>query len=295
MQRKDYFMEVARVYGDYEKLKKRLDAEYDTAVSSGMYSKGYLNGIQRDNISKLQQERNRICLRFGKIREEYGEQLKKEFDLTACRFDTGLKSVLSSGVRLNERELLDLAEKYHGDYGNSRLLHDYAESNGYTLRNIITLEEAELALDNYINLVSNSMGENIFFSPYPDYGTAKIGAEGYYNKSVTPKMDIFKTPTNPDEELAQAVKDTAAEKEPINEAAHNAAFLAGFNGKSLQDVEKDMEEPTPVNLLTDEERRDAEHMSNYYGHNGDISQQELDYLKSQEYKDAVAERDGETP
>lgn len=284
MSRKNYFEEVAKLFGDYQKTKKRLNAEYEELEKSGMYSKKYLQGIQQENLQKLRKESSTVTSRFSKIKEDYTNELAKDYDLSACRFDAGLQSVLSSGVRLTEKEILNLAKKYEGDYGNSRLLHDYAEGNGYTLRNIIPLEDAERDFDNYMRQVSASMGENSFLPPYTDYDFAKAGAESYYSQSTVPKMDIFKTPETVDEEIAQAIKDEKAAVVDDN------AFLAGFAEETVEETASNAEN-NPIDNLTAEEKADAEHMSVYFGHGGEITEKEIEYLKSDEYKKAIKERE----
>lgn len=296
MGKKECFDDVIRLFKGYENTKKSLDSEYERALNSGMYSAPYLNGIAAENEKKLMAEKNRIFSRIEQIREKLEKELDKEFDLTATKPDSALVSLVNSGIVPTGKEFVNLAQKYKGNYVNSRLLHDFADRNGFILRNIATREEAEQAFNNFVDKVTSSI-QYPAYPVYPDSGYAKIKADSYLNGLENPVMDCYRKPATFEEAIAQELEKEIAEKTHKSiDLDDREAFLRGFWGKKIgekpEDVKTEEEEVFEdcVKALTEEEKADAVHMSKYFGNEGKITQRELDYLKSDDYKKAVEER-----
>lgn len=294
MSKKDCFYDVVKLFKGYENTKKSLNAEYESMKNTGIYSRQYLNGISAEHDKRLREENSRVISRISGIREKLEKELDKEFDLTATKPDAGLQALVNSGIAPTEKEFANLAQKYKGNYVNSRLLHDFADKNGYILRNITTREEAEQAFDNFARGVCDSMYAINGFPIYSDSGYAQIKADSYLNSLENPALDCYKKPETFEETIAQGMAMDRVDKERAEPEIDDEAFLRGFWGEKMESMQKkaetDGELEDDIKALTAEERADAKHLSHYFGNKGEITQRELDYLKSENYKKAVEER-----
>lgn len=291
MSKRKCFEDVITLFKGYENIKRQLNAEYEKLKDSGMYSRQYLNDVAIANDKQLREENSRIISRIGDIREKFLKELDADFDLTATRPDAGLQALVNSGIVPTKEELANLAQKYKGNYVNSRLLHDFADKNGYILRNIPTREESELAFDNFVRGVTSSMYSVTGFPVYPDSGYAKIKADGYLSNLENPAMDCYKKPETFEETIAQGIAMDRADKERTEPEIDDAAFLRGFWGDDKRaKTEENPELLDVIKALTDEERADAKWMSLYYGHKGEITQEEIDYINSEDYKKYVEDK-----
>ena len=292
MSKKECFDDVIRLFKGYENTKRSLNAEYEGLKNSGMYSRQYLDSVYVEHDKKLRGESSTIYSRIGKIREKLEKELDKEFDLTASRPDSDLVALVNSGIIPTEKEFVNLAQKYKGNYVNSRLLHDFADRNGFILRNVTTREEAEQAFDNFTSHVCNSTYNPGGFPTYTDSGMAQIAANSYLNNLDNPALDCYKKPNGFEEAVAQGIAMDMADKKRREPEIDDAAFLRGFLGEKAEKAKTEAEQTFEerVKALTAEERADAVHMSKYFGNKGKITKRELDYLKTEDYKKAVEER-----
>ena len=290
MSKKKCFDDVIRLFKGYEETKKRLEAEYKSIEERGMYSRQYLRDIACNNDKALREEHSRIISRLGDIREKYSKALDAEFDLTATRPDTGLQALVNSGITPTKEEFINLAQKYKGNYVNSRLLHDFAEKNGYILRNIATREEMELAFNNFTDHVVHSLYTQSI-PVYVDSEIAKIKADSMLNKLENPVMDCYKNPETFEEAICTTVMMENADKKQTSMEIDDEAFLRGFWGddRRVKAPEENPELMDRIKALTPEEKADAKWMSLYFGHKGEITQVEIDYLNSEDYKKYVGE------
>lgn len=295
MSKKDCFYDVVKLFEEYMHIKKGLNAEYEKTKQMGMYSQKFLNDIFMANDSRLREEHSRISAGIEKIREKFLRELDKEFDLVAVKPDAGLQALVTSGIAPTREEFTHLAKKYNGNYVNSRLLHDFADKNGYVLRNIITREEAEQAFDNFVHGVNSSMYTQSI-PVYPDSGYAKIKADSYISKLENPALDCYEKPKTFEETIAQMATMENVDRKRADQEIDGEAFLRGFCGmgkKVNPEQPKSEEERTledEIEALSTEEKTDALHMAVYHGHAGEITQQEIDFIKSDDYKKLVEER-----
>lgn len=276
-----FYRDAARLFRDYKQFCKQQHDDYEKQATSKMYSKGYLRNLQQENNQKRQQERSKIINRMSKIREEYNSALIEKYDLERGSVSSKLQCILTSGINLTESELLRLAEKHKNSLIDSRLLHDYAESKGYTLRNYITLEECLQNFDNLTHHIRNSMDENNILPMFVTPDDCEMAAGSYYSKCVKPEMEIFKTPETPEECILQDM----ADQKKVDSGIDDRAFVEGFTGKK-------QEKPSPGDELTTLEREIAENHSVYAGRGSEISQEDVEFaLKSSKETSEEANED----
>lgn len=296
MSKRKFFEDVIALFKGYENTKKGLNAEYEKLKETGMYSRQFLNDSAMANDKKLRAENSRIILRIGEIKENFLKELDAEFDLTASKPDAGLQALVNSGIAPTKEEFANLAQKYKGNYVNSRLLHDFADRSGYILRNIVTREEAVQAFDNFVHGVVSSMYTSSI-PVYPDSGYAKIKADGHLFDLENPAMDCHKKPETFEETITQAAMMENADRERTRPEFDDEAFLRGFWGMNKKEKQQKQEIPGElgdrIKALSEEERADALYMAIYHGHAGEITRQEIDFIQSADYKRLVEERNAQ--
>ena len=285
MSKKKCFDDVIRLFKGYEETKNGIDMEYKKKAECGNYTRAYLNSIASDNDKTLREEHSRIISRIGSIKENYSKALDAEFDLTATKPDTGLQALVNSGIVPTKEEFVNLAQKYKGNYVDSRLLHDFADKNGYILRNITTREEAKLAFENFTSHVINSLYTQSI-PVYADSGVAKVKADYFLSKLENPVMDCYKKPETFEEAVCTTAMMENADKKQSSPEIDDEAFLRGFWGdsKRMKAAEEDPELVDAIKALTPQEVSDAKWMSMWFGNKGKITQKEIDYINSEDYK-----------
>ena len=181
-------------------------------------------------------------------------------------------------------------------------MHDFAEEKGYKLSNYIPYEDVVLNFDNYCKHISDSLSaKDGFTMPYLTLEDCEMAGGKYCKMSVVPKMEIEIIPETAEEELIRDIQkqnEIAVEKQ--------VAFLTGLQGteeekenftKKLKSKDLNMTEEerlkANVDMLTSEEKADAEYLSIYNGNKGEITNEELEFLKSTEYKKVVEVREQE--
>lgn len=296
MSKRKYFDEVITLFKGYENKKKALNNAYEKDKSSGVYSNIYLNDLFNTVNSELREESVNIASKIYGIKERYMKEVDSDFDLTARKPDPTLVSLVNSGITMAKEEFENLAQKYKGSYIDSRILHDFADKSGFELRNLPTREDAELAFDNFSNGVRNSLYIQNGFPVYPDSGYASIKADKYLHDLENPPMDCYKKAENFEEAVANAaMMENADKKRNSNDEIDDRAFLDGFYGRNHKDIEKtkDFSIEDDISALSDTERKDALSLASYRGHYGKITKEEIDYIKSEDYKRLVEERNAD--
>ncbi|MGN0496202.1 MAG: hypothetical protein ACI4GW_08240 [Lachnospiraceae bacterium] len=261
-----FFRTVTRIYKDYRTLEDRLSEEYKQAMESGNYNKSYLNGMRAEHNKKLADERMAIANRMSDLREEFEGALAKRYDFEDCVLSDKLIKILNSGIKLDSRELLYMAEKHKGNILESRLLHDYAESNGYTLNNYVPFDDAVREFDNLIRHTRNSLSDDKLIAMYPTLEDCEFGAGQAFRNCTIPKMECYSTPKTIEESIArESIKDEVSEEQA-------KAFVEGFTGEPPKEI-------TEADKLTTIEREKAEQLSYYNGNKGTITEQEIEEVK----------------
>lgn len=300
------FRELARYYKDYFKLKDNLSAEYDKAETSGNYSRSYLDRMSGEHLEQLKNERSVIAGKMNKKREEFLKDLNYKYSLERYLETSifNLQKLLNSGIEFNDRELLELAERHKNNITESRIIHDYAKNKGYNLSNYIPYEDVVLNFDNYCKQIQSSLSAtDVFTMPYPTLEECENAGGRYYAMSVKPKMEIEPIPKELEDAISLEFAKQLKEQEKISEEQEKA-FLIGLSGteeekenflKSINTKDKTEEEllKEKIALLTTEEKADAKYISQFNGHKGEITEEEIAYIESEDYKKAVEEREQE--
>jgi hypothetical protein len=311
------FRELSRYYKDYFKLKDNLSAEYDKAQKSGNYSKSYLGRMSGEHLEHLKNERSVIAGKMNKKREEFLKDLNYKYSLERYLETSifNLQKLLNSGIEFNDREFLELAERHKNNITESRIIHDYAKNKGYNLSNYIPYEDVVLNFDNYCKQIQSSLSATDGFTmPYPTLEECENAGGRYYAMSVKPKMEIEPIPEKLEDAISLEFAKQLKEQEKISEEQEKA-FLIGLSGteeekenflKSINTKDKTEEEllkdknkteeellKDKIALLTAEEKADAKYISKFKGHKGKITEEEIAYIESEDYKKAVEEREQE--
>lgn len=294
----DSFKRLSGFYKSYFKLKSKLDEEFKNAQNSGNFSRSYLNKMSAEHLEKLKNERSIITNKMCKEKEAFMQDLTAKYNLERNMVSSNLVNLLNCGIKFNERELLEIAEKHKSNLTESRLLHDFAEKEGYKLNNYIPFEEVVLNYDNYCKNITSSLAANDKFTmPYLTQEDCEIAGGKYCKKSMVPTMEIEPIAKTVEEAIIRDFK-----KQNGIAKLQEEAFLIGLNGteeekanfkeklKHTEKTEKEILEDK-IKLLTTEEKADAEYLSIYKGHKGKITQEEIDFINSKEYTEIVEERE----
>ncbi|MGN0340149.1 MAG: hypothetical protein ACI4D0_06595 [Lachnospira sp.] len=261
-----FFRTATKIYKDYRTLEDRLDNEYQQATQSGNYNRNYLNSLQAERNRKLETERSAIFNRMSDLRAEFEDELTKRYDFENCVLSDKLVKLLASGIKFDSRELLHMAERHKGNIAESRLLHDYAEANGYTLNNYIPFDDAMNTFDNFIRHTRNSLTDNKLIAMFPTLEDCEFFAGQAFRVCTMPKMECYPTPKTIEESIAME-----ADKAEVSEE-QTKAFVEGFTGEPPKEI-------TEVDKLTSIEKETAKQLSYYNGNNGTITEQEIEEVK----------------
>lgn len=268
----EYFKDALALFSGFKSYLREQDDKYTELANSGKYSTRYMADLQAQNLIDRHAEQSITTSRLSKIREKYAEHLEKVYDLEQAKPSDNLRTVLNSGVRLTENDLLRLARKHQGNLVDSRLLCDYARDHGYELRNYVSEEDALKAFDDFSRQLAISISnDDPFVQPYQSEDQAWIGAEAYSKRSEQPPMDISPVPQTVEQAIYQDMKrEQEQDEEQKLSPERIAAFLEGFRGELEP-------EPTPVDDLTHQEKQLAEFAATR--HNGTITPEDVELAK----------------
>jgi hypothetical protein len=276
------FRNIGNIYKDYKRQEIAFNKAYKALAESGDYSQKRLNNEKRQLNEKIRQERTAVAGKLNKVRNEIVSELDKKYSLdglynsvTAER----VKSYLNSGINLTPREFESLAIRYKDDIVISRLIHDTAESRGYDIDNYTPYEQAVQDLDNLIHRTQTAVdnSDNLMLSPYQKIDDCIADCGRVYGGIVN-HNNIKCLPLPKDLETAISNDNIRNAKEPT--AEETKAFYKGFTG---QEPPTALE--TAINGLTAQEKIDAKVYSTMNGRKGEITQAEVDYISSSEYKE----------
>lgn len=296
-----HFRNVSKFYKGYFDYKDKLTKEYNEAQESGNYSRQYLKKMSDRHSEQLKNERSVIANKMTKIKEEFLNDLSYKYDFEkSFVVDNRLQKLLKSGIKLNERELLEIAERHKSNLTDSRILHDYAKEQGYKLSNYIPYEDVVLNFENYCRHISNSLSATDSLAmPYLTSEECEMAGGHLYKLSTVPKMEI-----EPIEQTLEEIISKDVKKQNEISELQREAFLLGLKGteeerenfiknininaKTDKEILKDK-----IDLLTAQEKADAKYLSIYKGHEGEITEEEIEFIESKEYTEIVEEREKE--
>lgn len=284
---KDVFKEVKTIFADVKEYEKELNDEYEAARASGRYSRPYLKQLQNENLERLKQKKAGMSTRLARVKEDFNKEMDERFNFLEKRPSVALRDSLSSGINFSTDELLVMANKHKNNVADSRLLHDYALKHGYTLNNYVSREECEKRFNDFIRDVQNSLNDHMFPKFIDSEAVEMVGSsimKGFDN----PIMNCYPTPKTMEESIARDMQNEhLKEKDPQKELDFDRAFLMGFYGqngkKEASNEEDDIQKQ--IAEMTEEEKADAHGISMMFGHKGEITQKEIDYIHSDRYRE----------
>jgi hypothetical protein len=268
---KQYFKELTRVFKDFKSEENKLNADFESARSSGRYNKQYLRELSNENQQKLSNLRKSSNERFATIRADLEKELSATNSLNGAMLSDSLVKLLNSPIRLTADEYSDLARRYKDYVNNSRLLHDAAARDGYTLENYTTNVDILAKFDTAVSRLQKSMFQANGSLPfYVSVEDAERGTGQLCGQAINRTFACYPTPVSLEEHLAHDMQVAAAESDKVA-TANGAAFLKGFTGaKPTNDV---------ADILTPQEKADATARSIADGRNGEIDQSDVSYVR----------------
>jgi hypothetical protein len=280
-----YFKETLKLYKDFKGLENRLNKEYEDALESHNYSKQYLNTMKKNNVAKIDKERKTINDRFSLVKKELTKDLESRYDVETGFISEKLVKLLQSGIQLTPREYSRLGERHKSNLAESRLLHDVAKKNGFTLENFVPFEEVLKRFDTHIERLQKSMWESRGQIPfYTSIQEAELQSGVLCGETMKCSFECYKTPETLEQKIAHDIK---AERGKEIEELDEKSFVTGFTGK-------EPEESAADNILTTEEKEDAKLRSKMQGRNGVIDETDVEYIRhSTDYQEVLEHRENE--
>jgi hypothetical protein len=191
-------------------------------------------------------------------------------NLSGLSLSDHLVRLLNSPIKLNERDFQKLAERNKDNLTASRALHDAALDRGYVLENYIPVDTALEKMDILIDRAKKSMWD---FDAIPYYTTADEAATdagALYAQATKRTFECYRQPKNLEEMISRDAQKVLAERDNVS-TEQGAAFLEGF-GAPVKDDDG--------NILTESEQLDAAIHSLFNGRGGQISQADINYIRS---------------
>jgi hypothetical protein len=151
-------------------------------------------------------------------------------------------------------------------------LHDSAAAHGFTLDNYKSPDEKLAALDTLIDRCKKSMWETANGIPYYlDDDSAATDAGKLAAQTSVLSYECFKTPHGLEEMISHDMQTELSKRTQISDA-QGAAFVEGFTGAPVKDENGD--------ILTESETLDATIHSLFDGRGGQISQADINYIRT---------------
>jgi hypothetical protein len=270
------FREMTELYKGHFALKSKLDKEYSEAQASGDHSNKYLKNLSKTHGERMEKERKAINLRLMTLRQEFIEDLNARYSLETKYISDTLIKLLNCGIRLNEREFEQLAIRHKDNLAESRLLHDKAEDCGYILDNYNDYDTVLLKFDNFKMHISNDLLQSdALLRFFPTTESCEFYAGQILAESSNSSYECHKIPQSIEESI---LYDLSKENKKNLKEADLEAFAEGFTGKRIT-------EPTPEEILTESERAIAKEYSVYDGRKGEISKDDVSFVRNELYGD----------
>ena len=137
----DFMRESTRIYRAYVEKEKQLNDLIEETNSL----KDLTNEAKERETKKIQHEisekRAGMKTLLSNLENDFADWAFEFADLTGEGLDRKLATALSSGISYSPQELLYLAKKAGNNQADARLLHDYAKSHGYELKNYVSPDQ----------------------------------------------------------------------------------------------------------------------------------------------------------
>jgi hypothetical protein len=266
-----YFKELTRVYKNFKKEENQLNADFQSAKESGRYNHQYLRELSNENQQKLSALRKSANARFDAIRADLEKELNATNSINGGFLSDALVKLLTSPIRLTADEYSELARRHADSATNSRLLHDAAARDGYTLENYTSTVDIISKFDTAVERLQKSMFQSNGSLPfYTSETDAERGTGQLCGQAINRTFACYETPKTLEQHIVHDAAVAAAESDKVA-TVNGAEFVQGFTGaKPTNDV---------AAILTPQEKADATARSIADGRNGVIDQSDVSYVR----------------
>ena len=202
----DFMRESTRIYRAYVEKEKQLN----DLIAETNSLKDLTNEAKERETKKIQHEisekRAGMKTLLSNLENDFADWAFEFADLTGEGLDRKLATALSSGISYSPQELLYLAKKAGNNQADARLLHDYAKSHGYELKNYVSPDQK----------IEKFHKMNETFGKFADDEDGK----NWLN------MEIRTVAKSIDEEISRDIAEN--EKKKAENADKDGEFLNGF-------------------------------------------------------------------
>lgn len=225
----DFMRESTRIYRAYVEEEKKLKGLIDETNSL----KDLTNEAKERETKKIQQEisnkRAGMKKSLANLENDFADWAFEFADLTGEGLDRKLATALSSGISYSPQELLYLAKKAGNNQADARLLHDYAKSHGYELKNYVSpdqkIEKFHKINEMFGKFADDECGKD--WLRLPDAEIDVFVGNQLASVEVMPEnMEIRTVAKSIDEEISRDIAEN--EKKKAENTDKDGEFLNGF-------------------------------------------------------------------
>lgn len=225
----DFMAESKRIYRAYVEEEKKLKGLIDETN----LLKDLTNEAKERETKKIQQEisekRAGMKTLLSNLENDFADWAFEFADLTGEGLDRKLATALSSGISYSPQELLYLAKKAGNNQADARLLHDYAKSHGYELKNYVSpdqkIEKFHKMNETFGKFADDEDGKNWLRLPDAEIDIF-VGNQLSSVEIMPENMEIRTVAKSIDEEISRDIAEN--EKKKAENADKDGEFLNGF-------------------------------------------------------------------
>ena len=225
----DFMRESTRIYRAYVEKEKQLN----DLISETNSLKDLTNEAKERETKKIQHEisekRAGMKTLLSNLENDFADWAFEFADLTGEGLDRKLATALSSGISYSPQELLYLAKKAGNNQADARLLHDYAKSHGYELKNYVSpdqkIEKFHKMNETFGKFADDENGEDWFRLPDAEIDIF-VGNQLSSVEIMPENMEIRTVAKSIDEEISRDI--TENERKKAENADKDGEFLNGF-------------------------------------------------------------------
>ena len=225
----DFMRESTRIYRAYVEREKQLN----DLIAETNSLKDLTNEAKERETKKIQYEisnkRAGMKKSLANLENDFADWAFEFADLTGEGLDRKLATALSSGISYSPQELLYLAKKAGNNQADARLLHDYAKSHGYELKNYISpdqkIEKFHKINEMFGKFADDECGKDWFRLPDAEIDVF-VGNQLAFVEVMPENMEIRTVAKSIDEEISRDIAEN--EKKKAENADKDGEFLNGF-------------------------------------------------------------------
>ena len=225
----DFMRESTRIYRAYVEKEKELN----DLIAETNSLKDLTNEAKERETKKIQHEisekRAGMKTLLSNLENDFADWAFEFADLTGEGLDRKLATALSSGISYSPQELLYLAKKAGNNQADARLLHDYAKSHGYELKNYVSpdqkIEKFHKMNETFGKFADDEDGKNWLRLPDAEIDIF-VGNQLSSVEIMPENMEIRTVAKSIDEEISRDIAEN--EKKKAENADKDGEFLNGF-------------------------------------------------------------------